>query len=53
MKTGRDDLAPNVALVSSRFNEVTKELNISIDLFIHFFSDVSTGYYRNLNTTKY
>ncbi len=27
MKPGRDDLAPNVALVSKRFNEVKKQPN--------------------------
>jgi len=34
MKPGRDDLAPNVALVSKRFNEV-KDKKRTIDLNSH------------------
>jgi hypothetical protein len=34
MKPGRDDLAPNVAFVSRRFNEVSKFFQ---NQFIHFF----------------
>jgi hypothetical protein len=53
MKPGRDDLAPNVALVSKRFNEVPKKNLIKVFfLLIHFFLDVSTCDYRNLITTN-
>jgi len=35
MKPGRDDLAPNVALVSRRFNEVEKTIDAKNELYIN------------------
>lgn len=53
MKPGRDDLAPNVALISKRFNEVNNIFfgNFQIN-YVFFEIDVSSCYNRNFITTN-
>lgn len=52
MKPGRDDLAPNVALVSKRFNEVEDLLRRIVGIQSCCFVDVSTSHYRNSDTAN-
>lgn len=49
MKPGREDSAPNVALISKRFNEVRRSMTGFVLKVVHLwlFLDVSISDYRN------
>jgi len=50
MKPDREDLAPNVALVSKRFNEVENE-KVQLRICLRLSVDVPIGNHRNSQTT--